>query len=322
MNTITKPKIVVSRCLGFENCRYNGQVISAPFVKKLESLVEYVTVCPEVEIGLGVPRDPIRITVSRGKRRLVQPAGGRDVTAEMQDFAGSFLNSLEGVDGFILKSRSPSCGVRDVKIYSGSGETMPAGKGAGFFGGAVLERFDGWAAEDEGRLSNFKIREHFLTNIYVMSRFRSVSPSAAMKDLVRFQAENKLLLMAYNQTAMRTLGRIVANHDHLPAEEVFKRYEENLRAALRKPPRYTSNINVLMHALGYFSNELSSSEKAFFLDSLESYHAGKIPLSSLLYVVRSWIVRFGTQYLVSQTYFLPYPEELVEITDSGKGRKL
>jgi uncharacterized protein YbgA (DUF1722 family) len=212
--------------------------------------------------------------------------------------------------------------LRDVKVYSGSGETMPTGKGAGFFGGAVLERFDGWVAEDEGRLTNFKIREHFLTNVYAMSRFRIISPSAAMKNLVRFQAENKLLLMAYNQTEMRALGRIVANHDRLAAHEVFEHYEKRLRRALRKPPRYTSNINVLMHALGYFSKELSSNEKAFFLDSLENYRAGKIPLSSLLYIVRSWIIRFGTEYLMSQTYFLPYPEELVEITDSGKGRKL
>jgi uncharacterized protein YbgA (DUF1722 family) len=103
---------------------------------------------------------------------------------------------------------------------------------------------------------------------------------------------------------------------------VFDRYAERFQHALGKPPRYTSNINVLMHALGYFSKELASKEKAFFLDSLERYRAGVLPLSALQYMVRSWIMRYETEYLMQQTFFLPYPEGLVDITDSGKGRKL
>lgn len=165
MNDKKKPRIVISKCLGFENCRYDGQVIFVPFMKKLEPLVEFITVCPEVEIGLGVPRNPIRIIENRGRRRLIQPASGRDVSAEMQDFVGSFLNSIEGVDGFILKSRSPSCGVRDANIFSGPDEIEPISLGAGFFAEAVLERFDGCAIEDEEALADPRIRERFLKKL-------------------------------------------------------------------------------------------------------------------------------------------------------------
>ena len=174
MNDMVKPRIVVSRCLGFENCRYDGQVISAPFVKEFEPLVEFITVCPEIEIGLGVPRDPIRILECGEECRLVQPASGRDVTAEMLDFTGSFLDSLGDVDGFILKSRSPSCGIRDVKIYSGPDEIEPMSLGVGFFAGAVLERFDGWAIEDEERISGPVIAKQFLAKLYERLRFRSM----------------------------------------------------------------------------------------------------------------------------------------------------
>jgi uncharacterized protein YbgA (DUF1722 family)/uncharacterized protein YbbK (DUF523 family) len=314
--------VVVSKCLEFASCRYNGLRISSPIVKLLKRHVEFVPVCPEVEIGLGVPRDPIRICERDGKRTLVQPATGRDVTDEMQLFIGTFFDSLEGIDGFILKNRSPSCGIRDVKIYSGPEERVHFNRDGGFFGGAVQERFGYLALEDEGRLSNFRIREHFLTRLYTALRFRAVSSSPSMKGIVQFHSEHKLLLMAYNQKELKELGRIVANHERRPVGEVFERYGEHLDLALQKPPRYTSNINVLMHALGYFSKELSTREKAFFLDSLERYRAEMIPLSALLYIVRSWILRFETAYLLNQVFFSPYPEELVEITDSGKGRKL
>jgi uncharacterized protein YbgA (DUF1722 family) len=128
------------------------------------------------------------------------------------------------------------------------------------------------------------------------------------------------MLMAYSQKELRVLGRIVANHEKRKPDQVFADYETHLDQAMARAPRYTSNINVLMHGLGYFSRELSSPEKAHFLDLLELYRKAKIPLSAAVTVVRSWIARFQTEYLESQTFFEPYPTELVEITDSGKGR--
>jgi uncharacterized protein YbgA (DUF1722 family)/uncharacterized protein YbbK (DUF523 family) len=322
MSELARPRVVVSKCIEFDRCRYNGLMISSDVVRALKPLVDFVPVCPEVEIGLGVPRDPIRVVSSRAVRALVQPSTGADVTAKMEAFARSFLGSLGDVDGFFLKSRSPSCGIKDVKIFPGVEKQAAADKGAGFFGGAVLEAFPGHPVEDEGRLLNFRLREHFLTALYALARFRAVTKAGTMGALVEFQARNKLLLMSYHQTEMRALGKIVANPARKKAREVIDEYEEHLRRAFAVPPRYTSNINVLMHALGYFSERLSSAEKKFFLDSLEKYRAGRVPLSASVSIVSSWIARFGEPYLGKQTYFEPYPETLVEITDSGKGRDL
>jgi len=320
---MVKPRVVVSKCLEFDKCRYDGSMIRSPLVAMLKPVVEFVPVCPEVEAGLGVPRDPIRITGMGEERRLIQPSTGRDFTAGMRRFIDEYLGGIGEVDGFILKSRSPSCGFTDVKLYSEKpGVTGPSGKGSGFFGAEVMKRFGDLAVEDEGRLNNFRIREHFLTKLFAIARFRKERSAPSMSRLVKFQAENKLLLMSYNQTGMRKLGRIVANHERIPVPEVFGLYSGELRAALMKPPRYTSNINVLMHALGYFSEKITAREKSFFLESLERYRLGKIPLSSPIHIVRSWIARFGTEYLADQTFFDPYPEQLVEITDSGKGRDL
>ncbi|HER43712.1 MAG TPA: DUF1722 domain-containing protein [Candidatus Eisenbacteria bacterium] len=317
-----KPRIVVSRCIEFEHCRWNGLVISSEFVRKLDGFVEFVKVCPEVEIGLGIPREPIRIVRTKGELRLVQPATGRDVTDEMVSFSERFLDALPPVDGFILKSRSPSCGLKEAKIHASADKPGGVGKGSGFFASAVSERYPMLPVEDEGRLTNFRIREHFLTRIFALARFRAIRESGLMKDVVSFQAANKLLLMAYNQTEMRKLGRIVANPEKRPVGAVLDAYEEGLMHALDKPSRFTSDINVLMHALGYFSKKLGPEEKAFFLDTLEQYRNERIPLSACLSVIRSWIARFGEPYLKMQSYFEPYPTGLVEITDSGKGRKL
>lgn len=306
-----KPRIVVSRCFEFEHCRWNGLVISSEFVRKLDEFVEFIPVCPEVEIGLGVPREPIRVVRSQGGPRLVQPATGRDVTGDMVSFSERFLDALPPVDGFILKSRSPSCGLKEVKIFAAAGKPGVDGKGAGFFGRAVSESYPLLPLEDEGRLTDFRIREHFLTRIFTLARFRSLRGSARMKDIVSFQAGNKLLLAAFNQTELRALGRIVANREKRPIDALMDKYEDHLMKALSRPARHASDINVLMHALGCFSKKLGKEEKAFFLDVLEQYRNGKMPLSVCLGVVRSWIVRFGEPYLEMQSYFEPYPTELV-----------
>jgi uncharacterized protein YbgA (DUF1722 family)/uncharacterized protein YbbK (DUF523 family) len=311
-----KPNVVVSKCLEFDACRYNGQLIHDAFVRKLEKYVNYVPVCPEVAIGLGVPRFPIRI-VSPRERRLIQPATGRDLTEDMSSFCKKFLAPLN-VDGFILKFRSPSCGLKDVRIYQKSEKSPAVDKGAGFFGGSVLERFPGLALEDEGRLRSLKIREHFLTKLFTLARFQAVKKSNEMRELVRFHTESKLLLMAYNQREMRLLGNLVANHEKRPISEVLANYEDHMQKAMETPPKRTSNINVFMHILGYFSKELSRNEKQFFLETLELYREGRVPFTSALSLTKSWAVRFRNQYLLNQSFFDPYPNDLMEWSDAGR----
>ncbi len=318
-----RPRVVVSKCIEFESCRWNGLMIRSPLVEKLKGYVDFIPVCPEMEIGLGVPRNPVRLVGTERSVRMVQSETMKDVTKDMEAFTCSFLGSLKNVDGFILKDRSPSCGNKDVKIYPKMGKVAPfSTKGSGLFGREVLKRFSHLAVENEGRLNNFRIREHFLTTLFTLSRFHSVKARGKMSSLVQFHTENKFLLMAYNQSIMRRMGRVVSNPDKKKPEEVIEEYQELLSSAFAKLSRYTSNINVLMHALGYFKDGLTSKEKSYFLQIIDRYRSEKLPLSVCTELLKSWIMRFNEQYLEQQSFFSPYPEELVEITDSGKGRVL
>jgi uncharacterized protein YbgA (DUF1722 family)/uncharacterized protein YbbK (DUF523 family) len=320
LRTFAKPRIVVSRCLGFATCRWDGDRISDDLVERMKPFVEFHPVCPEMELGLGCPRDPIRVIAGEAGLRLVQPSTGRDLTEPMTTFARQFVAGLGPVDGFILKARSPSCGIEGVKIFAGPNNEEPEARGRGFFAAAVLDAFPDSPIEDEGRLTDVAVREHFLTRLFTLAEFRAVAGSGTIRDLVRFHAVSKGLLMAYHEAEMRAMGRIVANHEHKADADVFAEYGRHLSRALARPPRFTSIINVLTHALGYVSDHLSSGEKAFFLDALEKYRAGKAPLSACTALVKAWAVRFDVPALSDQTYLEPYPESLVDITDSGKGR--
>ena len=229
MREFGKPIVVVSKCLTFDHCRYNGLIINDNFVEQLKAYVEFKPVCAEVEIGLGIPRDPVRVVNVKGDIRLIQPTTGRDLTEMMRNFADSFLDAVGTVDGFILKSRSPSCGIKDVKIYSGTkNDGMVLERNSGFFGKVVMQKFPYLAIEDEERLTNFRIREHFLTKLYTFANFRKVKLSDSMKELARFQSENKLFLMAYNQKEVRELDEISANLDKKPFNDVIANYEQHL----------------------------------------------------------------------------------------------
>ena len=320
MRKFPKPIVVASRCFEFDACRYNGQMIPNNFVEILEPWVELRPVCPELEIGLGVPRDPVRIVSKGGERKLVQPSTGRDLTPLMREFSARFLDTLGDADGFILKSRSPSCGLGDAKEFPDAENEAASGKGAGFFAEAVIGRFPGLAVEDEGRLRNFRIREHFLTKLYTLARFREVRKAGTANALVNFHTDNKLLLMSYSQKETKALGRITANARGIPPQEMIAGYGECLLRALASPQRRPSSINVLMHALGYFSGDLKGREKAYFLDLLTAYRNERIPLSAVLTVLESWVIKYGEDYLGRQTFFEPYPRALMELSDSGKGR--
>lgn len=312
-----KPRIVISKCVNFEACRYNGLMVNSPLVEKLKDYVEFITTCPEVEIGLPTPRESIRLVKQGDEIRLVKSMSGEDFTDKMNSFSHKFVNSLENIDGFILKSRSPSCGFKDVKLYSGIGK-IPAisTKSVGFFAQVVLDVVNPQAIEDEGRLTNLILREQFLTKVYTFAKFRNLPHT--MKNLVEFHASNKYLFMAYNQAKLKDAGKIVANHEKLPIEEVFANYQEKLHQIFQKGANISTNINVLMHIFGYFSQDLNSDEKAHFLDQLDLYRQRQIPLIVVTTILNSWIKRFDQPYLKTQNYFEPFPKELMSINDSGK----
>ena len=314
-----RPVLVLSRCLELEPCRYNGERIPFDLVRELDPWVEYRPVCPEVEIGLGVPRDTIRLVAAGERTLLVQPATGRDVTAAMETFACAFMEGVGRVDGFILKSRSPSCGLGGVKVYDGPESRVGRRSEPGLFAGAVLARYGGLAVEDEGRLRNRRIREHFLTKLFALARLREIGAGGRMRDLVRFQSMYKFVLLAYGEKHLRGLGRIAANVGRRPFEEVFERYLAGFMAALGNPPRPRTFVNVFQHIAGFFKDGLAAGEKAHFGNLVTRYRTGRAPASSVTSLLESWAVRFEAGYVLDQAVFAPFPEALVSGADSGKG---
>jgi uncharacterized protein YbgA (DUF1722 family)/uncharacterized protein YbbK (DUF523 family) len=313
-NNFAQPKILVSKCIEFDSCRYNGQMISSEFVKKLKKFVDFKPVCAEVEIGLGVPRNPIRIVEKNGKLTLIQPETKKDVTKDMINFSNKFLKDLE-IDGVILKSKSPSCGIKDVKIYPTAEKSAPLRKDKGFFGTAVTDKFPLYPIETEDRLRNHIIKEHFLRRIFTIAEFRKIKKKKSINELIKFHSKNKFLIMSYNQKELKQIGKIVANQDKKPINEILDEYEKHLKSAFSKSPRCTSNINVLNHTFGYVSKNLKSEEKKLFLKSIDQFREGHIGISVPVSIMKSWIIRFNQPYLGQQSYFSPYPEELIEVED-------
>jgi uncharacterized protein YbbK (DUF523 family) len=174
-----RPIVVISRCIDFDSCRYDGQVIRASLREQLEPYVELRPICPELEIGLGVPRDPVRLIRHPDGPRMVQPSTGRDLTDAMSSFSARFLDSLAEVDGFILKSRSPSCAIRDSKLFHSEAERAGHDLGPGLFAAQVLERFPDIAVEDETRLQDERVRRRFLTKVFALAARPSFTDSGS-----------------------------------------------------------------------------------------------------------------------------------------------
>lgn len=319
-----RPRIFVSSCLEFKACRYDGSMIGDDFIKIIKDYVDIVHHCPEVEMGLSTPREAIRIQILDGKKDLISSMSGEYHTDKMETYTAKIIKKLkeDHLHGAILKSRSPSCGIKTVKVYNGPGKRPPLDiKTHGFFGGAMVESFENLPIEDEGRLLNYVIRDHFLTRIYTLSHFETVKEKKEMNALVSFQSEFKYLLMAYHPQAQKTLGQIVANHEHLPIESVLELYEESLKEALTHPLDPGKNTNVISHIFGYFSKELSREEKKYFLEQVEMYRNRKLPFPALMTLLYGWVVRFEESYLINQRIFEPYPKEILDLADSGRGIK-
>lgn len=315
-----KPKVVVSRCLTFDNCRYDGGIVNDDFINDLKSYIEFETVCPEVEIGLGIPRKWLSLVKDGNEFILYQRATGLDFTKDIEKYAAEVFKDHPDADGFILKGRSPSCGIGDVKFYPSKENKIQGGKASGIFGELVMNHYKNYPIESEGRLRNFQIRESFLTKLYTVFRYRSVEENNKMKDLVKFHAQHKYLLQSYSEFGMRKLGKICANHEKLPTTEVIELYFEGLLQVFNEEQKYTKNINIMDHCFGFVSDYLKTEEKKYYFDIIKQYRQGKLPLSVPISIIRSWAIKNDVDYLLEQFYFNPYPIDLVDISDSGKGR--
>ena len=315
-----KPRIVVSKCLEFDTCRYNGLSINDSVIRALKDYVEFVPVCPEVEIGLGTPRDPIRLINKNNQIKLVQPTTKKDLTRKMQIFSDKFLGKLSPVDGFILKNRSPSCGVFGIKVYDGIEKPSVKFKDKGLFAKSIFHYFPNFPIEEEGRLKNREIREHFFTAIFTIAKYREYIINPTKAKLIEFHSKNKYLYMMYNQTIMKKMGILLASLSERTLEETINLYFDMLKKLFIRKPNKRSVINVHMHALGFFSKNLNSKEKAYFLSTLEKLQSQIISVSAVNTILESWMARYDQPYLSKQTFFHPFPSQLITSSDSGKGR--
>jgi uncharacterized protein YbbK (DUF523 family)/uncharacterized protein YbgA (DUF1722 family) len=313
MLAFPRPVVVISKCLGFDTCRYDGEKIECGFMRELKPYVRFIPVCPEIEIGLGVPRDPVMLVLTKGKKNLFQEATGRDLTSRMRKFSTRFLSSLGEVDGFILKRKSPSCGVRDAKVFAGmKAIDRVVQKSSGIFAEDALNRFPNVAIEDELRLESSRIRHQWLTSLFTLAAFRKSMKRPTIGKLVRFHERNKLLFSVRSLRATLKLERIISSGYGKPIDQVMSAYWDGFYRVLLQPAGRVAETAALEQTYTYFFSHLSRSEKKLFLKSLKQFQAGDLPIVALLKIVWVWGVRYNKEYLKSRSWFQPYPQALTE----------
>jgi uncharacterized protein YbgA (DUF1722 family)/uncharacterized protein YbbK (DUF523 family) len=307
-----KMALGVSSCLMGEPVRYDaGHKHDRYITDTLGPFFRFVPVCPEVEYGLDVPREPMRLVGDPANPRLVTIRTGIDHTRGMKTWAERRLRELETEDlsGFIFKSRSPSSGIRGVKVYTAGG--MPGRQGAGIFGGAFVRRFPLMPVEDEGRLHDLGLRENFLERVFAYSRWREYEKSdGSVGGLVAFHTAHKLLIMAHSVQHYRAMGRLVANARRKKPENLRPEYAASLMEALRLIATVRKNTNVLQHVMGYFKKLLSPDEKQELLEVIGQYHKGLVPLIVPVTLLGHYVRKFDEPYLKGQHYLNPHPLEL------------
>ncbi len=312
MKTFKKPNIVLSKCINLAATRYDGGLIKSEFAELLGRFVNYVPVCPEVSVGLPIPRDPI-IIVKDKEDVLFQPKSGRMLTKEMEEFSKSFLDALKDIDGFLLKGKSPSCGVKNTNLYSDYEGKNIIGKTSGMFARIVIEKFPDYPIEDEKRLIDRAVRELFLTKIFAFADIRELGNNLTKSNLIQFHSDYKLLLMTYNQKNLRLLGKLISNLKEENIDDIYKNYAEIFRGSFKKKPSKGSHVNTLLHAFGYFKDKISTKEKAHFLDVLEDFSKGRVDIHTPSEIIINFAIRFDEEYLLNQRYFVAYPKELSEV---------
>lgn len=305
------PRVGISSCLLGESVRYDGGHKRDRFVTDiLGPCVEWVAVCPEVEVGMGVPRPSIRLEGEVEEPRLIEPKSGSDWTARMKAFSRRRLRQLRelNLSGYILKKDSPTCGMERVRVYtSGS----PERRGRGVFARALLEAFPLLPVEEEGRLNDPNLRENFIERVFAFERWQRFSAQRKSRGgLVAFHAAHKLLLMAHSEVHMRRLGRLVAGAARQPLSAVYETYGTEFMEALGQKATPRRHTNVLQHILGHFSDRLDARERRELLSEIDDYRRGLVPLVVPLILVRHYVRKFNVAYIADQAYLNPHPREL------------
>ena len=310
-----KPKIVVSECLYGTKCRYDGQGYNDKVIQSLKDYVDIQTVCPELAIGLSIPREPIRIEMNKENEeyRLIDYNSKNDYTNQMTEFSEEFINGLDDIDGFILKSRSPTCGLKDAKVYYCENKCSIRSNENGFFSQKIIDKYDYLPIENEGRLKNYNIRDNFFTRIFFINNLKN------NKNIIEFHKNNLLLLKSYDEESTNEVSDIL-NENRM--EDQVHQYKEKVLNIVSNQRKKENKLSIIIKVFEKYKNMLNEEEINMFNGLIESYENQRIPFSTLEVVIKMYATRFKDKDILNQTFFYPYPENLINITDSGKGRKL
>jgi len=306
-------RLGVSTCLLGEEVRFDGGHARDRFVTDvLAQWFDHVAVCPEVEMGMSIPRPTIRLVDEGQGIRLVSPGSGEDFTDRMEAYSRERVGELKGrdLDGYVLKKGSPSCGLERIRVYR---KGMPLRHNeSGLFVKALKEHWPGLPLEEEGRLNDPRLRENFIERVFARNRWRVlVSRGLSRRSLVDFHTAHKLLIRAHNEAAYRRLGRLVGSAGTMPDAELFASYEVTFQEALTTKATAKKHTNVLQHAMGYLKDVLGPIEKRELMTAVEDYRQGLLPLVVPLTLLRFNIRKHDVEYLAGQLYFDPHPKELM-----------
>jgi uncharacterized protein YbgA (DUF1722 family)/uncharacterized protein YbbK (DUF523 family) len=312
--TAKKPlRVGISRCLLGDHVRYDGGHKRDAFLTDvLGRFVEWVPVCPEVEAGLGTPREAMRLEGPAESARLITIKSRADHTPAMTRFSGRRVRELEALDlsGYVFKKDSPSCGIERVRLYNPHG--MPTRNGVGLFARAFMERFPLIPVEEEGRLNDPVLRDNFIERMFCYRRWRDLADGRLTRAaIVSFHTAHKYLLLAHSQTHYQALGRLVADAKrHTPAD-LAHRYGVLFMEALAVKASVRKHVNVLHHLVGYFTAQLSPDEREELRDVIGDYHQGLTPLIVPITLIRHYVSLLKIPYLKQQVYLNPHPKELM-----------
>lgn len=312
-NISNKPQIGVSACLASQAVRFDGGFISNQFIKnECSSFFDIHTVCPEVEMGLGIPRQVIQLRDFDGEIRLVYSKDPeKQITHAMREFSEQKVKCLQSLDGYIFKKDSPSCGVHKVPVKNNK-SGMRKRNGIGIFAQAFKDRYPQVPTEDEGRLNDKGIRENFLERVYAHYRWRQIAETEnPLKSFREYHRSYKLILMAKDNSAYRQLGRLAASVNKNNFDEINKQYFSLFMQAMSKIPSHGHHINVMMHILGYLKDQLNKKDKAELLEWFETYREERVTRVTPLMLLQHHFNRHQNDYITEQYYFSPFPGKLM-----------
>lgn len=306
-------RVGVSSCLLGAEVRWDGGHKRERFLTDvLAPFVEWVPVCPEAELGMGIPREPVHLLRESDGLRMVATRSGEDWTERMRAWAARRAREIEARElcGYVLKKDSPSCGMERVKVKAHAGPGKREGRG--LFAEALMERLPALPVEEEGRLNDAPLRENWIERVFAYRRLRSLFAGRwTLGSLVAFHAAHKLQLLAHSTEAYRSLGRVVAHAKETPRAELRERYEREFMAALGVRATRGRHVNVLEHCIGYLRDRVTPGVRASLAAQIADYRAGLVPLVVPVAMLRHYVVQLELEYLAQQTYLDPHPKELM-----------